>query len=156
MKTLWREGPAVGLDEKMAAELAGIGYVDHAERTEVTSPEAAAALLMPLLAGRDRERTVLLHLDTKHRLLRTEELAVGSVDHTFMTPREVYRAALLVGATALVIAHNHPSGDPEPSGDDRRVTRRLKSAGEIVGIDLLDHVVVGGARWLSMSRRGLV
>ncbi len=129
---------------------------DVAGRPEVTSPEAAGDLVLPVLAGADRERCVALLLDTKHRLLRTTTVSVGSVDHTFMSPRELYRDALLANASAVVVAHNHPSGDPEPSRDDELVTRRLVSAGEVVGVELLDHLVIGGGRWVSLARRGLV
>ena len=122
----------------------------------VTSPEAAAELLVPGLADADRERCVVALLDTKHRLLRTETVSVGSLAHTFMSPREVFRDALLCNAAALVLAHNHPSGDPEPSRDDEQVTRRLVRAGELVGVEVLDHLVVGGERWVSLARRGVV
>ncbi len=126
------------------------------ERTEVTSPEAAAAVLVPQLTGADRERCVVALLDTKHRLRRTATVSIGSLDHTFMSPREVFRDALLGNAAALVLAHNHPSGDPEPSRDDEQVTRRLVRAGEVVGVQVLDHLVVGGTRWVSLARRGVV
>lgn len=124
------------------------------ERIEITSPEAAAELLMPMLQDLDREHCLTLNLDTKHRLIATTTISIGSVDHTFMSPREVFRDALLHGATAVVIAHNHPSGDAEPSRDDELVTRRLGKAGDLVGIDVLDHVVVGHRRWVSLARRG--
>ena len=124
------------------------------DRREVTSPDAAAEILMPLLDGLDREQCLTMNLDTKHRLLATTTVSVGSVDHTFMSPREVFRDALLHGASALVIAHNHPSGDAEPSGDDQRITRRLARAGELVGVEVLDHIVIGHQRWVSLARRG--
>ena len=127
-----------------------------AEAVEVTSPEAAAEVLVPALAGADRERCVVALLDTKHRLLRTATVSIGSIDHTFMAPREVFRDALLANAAALVLAHNHPSGDPEPSRDDEQVTRRLVRAGELMGVQVLDHLVVGTARWVSLARRGVV
>jgi DNA repair protein RadC len=126
------------------------------ERPAVTSPETAAGLLAPQLAHRDRERCVGALLDTKHRVIEVTTISIGSVDHTFMAPREVFRDALLANASALVLAHNHPSGDPEPSRDDELLTRRLVRAGELVGVQLLDHLVVGGARWVSLARRGLV
>jgi DNA repair protein RadC len=129
---------------------------DVEDRPEITSPDAAADLALPLLAGADRERCVVLLLDTKHRLLDRATVSVGSVDHTFMAPRELYRDALLANATAVVVAHNHPSGDPEPSRDDELVTRRLVSAGEVVGVELLDHLVVAGDRWVSLARRGVL
>ncbi|MDP9022397.1 MAG: DNA repair protein RadC [Actinomycetota bacterium] len=129
---------------------------DIDERTQVTSPEDAARIVLGELAGRDREHCVATLLDTKHRILSVVTVSVGSVDHTFMRPREILRDALLANAAALVLAHNHPSGDPEPSRDDELVTRRIVRAGEVVGIDVLDHLVVGGARWVSLARRGLL
>jgi DNA repair protein RadC len=131
-------------------------HVGGVERPEVTSPEAAAELLVPPLRDRDRERCVVALLDTKHRLLDVATVSVGSVDHTFMAPREVFRDALLANASALVLSHNHPSGDPEPSRDDELVTRRLVRAGELVGVEVLDHLVVGGGRWVSLARRGVL
>lgn len=150
-------GHVIGRSEP-CARCAGGWYepAATAERPEVTSPEAAAELVLPLLAGADRERCVALLLDTKHRLLERTTVSVGSVDHTFMAPRELYRDALLTNAAAVVVAHNHPSGDPEPSRDDELVTRRLAAAGEVVGVELLDHLVVGGDAWVSLARRGAV
>lgn len=127
-----------------------------AGRPAITSPEAAAEVLVPLLCDRDREHCVIVLLDTKHRLVDTVTVSTGSVDHTFMAPREVFRDALLANASALVLAHNHPSGDPEPSRDDERITSRLTRAGELVGVDVLDHLIVGGRRWVSLARRGLL
>ena len=127
-----------------------------ADRVEVTSPERAAGVLVPHLAGDDRERCVAALLDTKHRLLEVVLVSVGSIDHTFMAPREVYRDALLANAAAVVLAHGHPSGDPTPSRDDELLTRRLSRAGELVGVELLDHLVVGGTAWVSLARRGLL
>jgi DNA repair protein RadC len=127
-----------------------------ADRPALTSPEAAAEVLVPQLAAADRERCLSAVLDTKHRLLAVVTVSVGSLDRTFMSPREVFRDALLHNAAALVLAHNHPSGDPEPSRDDEQVTRRLVRAGELVGVSVLDHLVVGGQRWVSLARRGLV
>lgn len=126
------------------------------ERTALTSPEAAAEVLVPALAGADRERCLSAVVDTKHRLLAVVTSSVGSLDRTFMAPREVFRDALLHNAAALVLAHNHPSGDPEPSRDDEQVTRRLARAGELVGVQVLDHLVVGGSRWVSLARRGVL
>ncbi len=126
-----------------------------AQRPAVTTPEAAFELLRAHFDGADREQCLALLLDTKHRLLDVALVSVGSVDHTFMSPREILRDALLANASALVVAHNHPSGDPEPSRDDEAVTRRLGRACEVVGVDLLDHLVVAGDRWTSLARRGL-
>jgi DNA repair protein RadC len=157
--TLWLDGPAVGtslLDTPApCAACDRVAYRPGTDdRPAVTSPEAAADVLVPHLAAADRERCVAALLDTKHRLLEVTVVSVGSLDHTFMAPREVYRDALLANASAVVLAHNHPSGDPTPSRDDEQLTRRLARAGELIGVDLLDHLVVGGARWVSLARRG--
>lgn len=126
------------------------------DRLEVTSPEAAAEILMPLMQGLDREHCVTLNLDTRHRLLAATTVSIGSIDHTFMSPREVFRDALLRDAAAIVIAHNHPSGDATPSRDDEAVTRRLGRAGDMIGVDVLDHLVIGHQRWTSLARRGVL
>src|SRR6056297_3095799 len=126
------------------------------DRRERTSPEAAAEVLVPRLEHADRERCLAALVDTKHRLLEVVTVSIGSLDHTFMGPREVFRDALLANAAAIVLAHNHPSGDPEPSRDDEAVTRRLVRAGELLGVEVLDHLVVGGRRWVSLARRGVV
>ena len=126
-----------------------------APRESLTAPELAADALRPLLAGHDREHCVLISLDSKHRLVAVDTVSIGTVDHTFMSPREIYRDALLRGASAILLGHNHPSGDPTPSDDDLRVTRRLARAGETIGVTLLDHVVIGaGGRYVSLAREG--
>lgn len=127
-----------------------------AGRPQVASPEEALAVVQPLLAGADRELCLLVTLDTKHRLLAVTTVSVGTADHTFMAPREVFRDALLAGATAIVVAHNHPSGDPAPSADDRQITRRLAQAGATLGVELLDHLVIGDPDWTSLARAGIV
>ena len=125
-------------------------------RAQVTSPEDAFALVAPLLTGRDREHCLVVNLDTKHRLLGVATVSIGTVDHTFMGPREIFREALLAGASAVFLAHNHPSGDATPSADDRQVTRRLATAGATLGVDVLDHIVVGDPEWVSLARLGVL
>lgn len=129
---------------------------DPAARAQLTTPDESAAVLAPLVAGRDREVCVLAALDTKHRVLSIATVSVGTADHTFMAPREIFRDALLAGASAIVVAHNHPSADATPSADDRQLTRRLAQAGATLGVDLLDHLVVGDPEWTSLARLGVV
>ena len=152
------DAPATGTLNPADLEHTGRWFApsDHQARTEVTSPDAAARVLMPHLAGLDREACVATFLDTKHRVLTTELISLGSIDHTFMSPRDIYRRALLANAAAIVVAHNHPSGDPEPSNNDETVTRRLQRAGNTIGIDLLDHLVIAANRWVSLARRGAI
>lgn len=159
----WRDGGGATGGRVAVAPRDGCAACDRvvyrpgtADRVAVTSPELAAQVLVPHLADGDRERCVAALLDTKHRLLEVVLVSVGSIDHTFMAPREVYRDALLANAAAVVLAHGHPSGDPAPSRDDELLTRRLARAGELVGVELLDHLVVGGAQWVSLARRGSV
>ena len=158
----WTAGPEAGelvpeaTPSCAACDRRMVPTVATADRPAVTSPESAAAVLVPAFDGADRERCVAALLDTKHRLLDVGVVSIGSIDHTFMSPREIFRDALLINAAALVLAHNHPSGDPEPSQDDERVTARLVRAGQLVGIEVLDHLVVGERRWVSLARRGRV
>ncbi len=145
---------------RLALSLAPPGWVltpePSATRPQLSTPEAAAQLLAPRLRGLDRELCLLAALDTKHRLLALETASVGTANHTFMAPRELFRSALLAGASAVVVAHNHPSGDATPSADDRQITRRLAQAGTTLGISLLDHLVVGDEDWTSLARLGVV
>lgn len=126
------------------------------DRVRLGDPDEVAAHLVPLIGGADREHCLAVLLDTKHRVLRTLTVSIGSIDHTFMTPHGIFRDALLGNAAAVILAHNHPSGDPEPSRDDERVTRRLVEAGRLVGVEVLDHLVVGGGGWVSLARRGVL
>ncbi len=126
------------------------------DRLDITSPDAAATVLTPLLQDLDREHCLTLNLDTRHRLIATSTVSIGSVDHTFMSPREVFRDALHHGASAIVLGHNHPSGDAAPSEADEAITRRLAAAGDLVGIEVLDHLVIGHDRWQSLARAGVL
>lgn len=119
-------------------------------------PDEVAGFIVPLIGSADREHCLAVHLDTKHRVLRAATVSIGSIDHTFMTPHGIFRDALIGNTAALILAHNHPSGDPEPSRDDERVTRRLVEAGRLLGVEVLDHLVIGGGDWVSLARRGLV
>lgn len=120
-------------------ELAERWYPD--DRPSVTSPRDALLLLDDLRLERT-ERVVLLLLDARHRLIRRETVAVGSINASRLLPRDVLAPALAVGAAAFVMAHNHPSGDPLPSRADRQVTDAIRSAGTLLGLALVDHIVV--------------
>jgi len=93
-------------------------------------------------------------LDTKHRLIRTSVLTVGTLDRSVVHPREVFREASSARAAGIVLFHNHPSGDPTPSADDVSLTRRLVAAGELMGIEVLDHVILTSTRYLSLREVG--
>ncbi len=102
----------------------------------------------------DREHFLMLPLDGKNRVLGFEVVSVGTLTASLVHPREVFKAAILANAAAIVVAHNHPSGDPTPSAEDRAITQRLKQAGELLGIRLLDHVVLGADRYYSFVDAG--
>jgi DNA repair protein RadC len=127
---------------------------DPAERPQFSTPREVAEFLLPSYGCYPVERVGVLLLDTKHRLIRTRILSVGSLDASLVHPREVFREAVLAGAAAVVLFHNHPSGDPTPSRDDLALTRRLVTAGDIVGIDLIDHIVLADTRFASMKELG--
>jgi DNA repair protein RadC len=108
----------------------------------------------PLLRDLPQEEFHALLLNAQHRLLRTVLVTRGILDASLIHPREVFRAAVVEGAAALILVHNHPSGDPTPSGEDRAVTRQLARAGRTLGIHVLDHVVVGDGRYHALSQEG--
>ncbi len=106
--------------------------------------------------GRDREEFLAVLLDGKGRILGFNVVSVGSLTASLVHPREVFKAAILSNAASIVLVHNHPSGDPTPSGEDRSLTRRLKQAGELVGIRIIDHVVIGDGRFVSFVETGIL
>ena len=123
-------------------------------RVQLRSPRDAAAYLLPAFGARPVEHFGVVLLDSKHRVLRSTIVASGTLNTTIVQPRDVFREALLGGAAAVVAFHNHPSGDPTPSADDIDLTRRLSAAGELMGIELVDHVVLGDARYCSLKEIG--
>lgn len=115
-------------------------------------PDAAAAALFRYIGHRDREHFAVLHLDTRHRIRGVEIVAIGSLNQAVVHPREVFKAAILSNAAALICGHNHPSGDPTPSEDDLELHRHLKDAGKLLGIEVVDHIVFGDTTYWSMER----
>jgi DNA repair protein RadC len=126
------------------------------ERIQITSPRVLAEMLLPQYGSRSVEQFGVVLLDTKHRVLRTTVVTVGTVDASIVHPREIFREAASAGAAAIVLFHNHPSGDPEPSQDDVVLTRRIAAAGILMGIDVVDHVILADARYCSMREKGLL
>jgi DNA repair protein RadC len=118
------------------------------------SPEESARYLLPRYASRPVETFGLLALDVRRRLKHEAVVSVGCLTSSLVHPREVFREAVTARAAALVLFHNHPSGDPEPSGEDLALTRRLVSAGTLLGIEVLDHLVLGAGRYVSLKERG--
>jgi DNA repair protein RadC len=120
----------------------------------VRSPEDAHAHLAPALSGLADEELHALYLDRRRRPLARRMLTRGSDGFTVVDPRQVYRSAIGLGACAVILAHNHPSGDPTPSAQDRDVTRRVAAAGRVLGVALLDHLVIGDPGFRSLAQEG--
>ena len=123
-------------------------------RLQIRSPRDAAAFLLPAFGSRVVEQFGLVLLDTRHRIIRTSVLAVGTANATVVEPRDVFREAALGRATAVVVFHNHPSGDPTPSSADVELTRRLAAAGVLMGIDVVDHIILGESGYCSFKEMG--
>lgn len=121
----------------------------------VESPGALVAALGNL-ALMDREHLVAVHLDVGNALLGMETVSVGTLTASLVHPREIFKAAILVNAAGLILVHNHPSGIPEPSREDRETTCRIHKAGQLIGIPLLDHIIIAGRGHFSFREKGLL
>lgn len=120
----------------------------------IQTSTAAAAVLRPCFEGLDREQFLVCGLDAKHGVIGINIVSVGSLTLSIVHPREVFKALILMNAAAWLCAHNHPSGDLTPSLEDRALTTRLKEAGELLGITLLDHLILAGERHYSFADHG--
>jgi DNA repair protein RadC len=124
-------------------------------RPQIAQARDAALVIVAMLTGSVVERFGLLSLDTKHRVIGWDVVSVGSTDAAVVQPRDVFRTACLQNATSIIVAHNHPSGDPTPSPDDTVLTTRLRQAGALIGITVLDHIIVGDeGRYFSFNEQG--
>ena len=132
------------------------GYQESGKKETARTPEDVVALVRGRLKGKKKEHFLALLLDTRSQLIRVAEVSVGSLDSSIVHPREVFKEAVSASAASVIFAHNHPSGDPEASEDDVNLTRRLAQAGEIMGIDVLDHIIIGDRKYLSLKREGLL
>ena len=138
-----------------ALELAArIGSEAGAKAPAFRTPAESAAYLIPRYASRPVETFGLLALDVRRRLKHEAVVSVGCLTASLVHPREVFQEAVVARAAALVLFHNHPSGDPEPSAEDVALTRRLAQAGALMGIEVLDHLVLGAGRFVSLKERG--
>jgi DNA repair protein RadC len=125
-----------------------------AERPHLATPQETAGFLLPRFGAFPIERLGVLLVDARHRLLRTRLLSSGSLDATVAHPRDVFREAMLAAAAGVIVFHNHPSGDARPSPDDYLLTRRLAAAGELMGIDLVDHLILADNTYFSFREKG--
>jgi DNA repair protein RadC len=149
-------GPVKAVAIKAAIELGKrVAAFSPEMRPAVRSPEDVAQLVMADLQHAAREHFKALLLDSKNQILRVVTVSVGSLNESIVHPRELYREAIRHSAAAVIAVHNHPSGDPTPSDEDIQVSVRLRDAGRLIGIDLLDHLIIGDGRWVSLKERGL-
>ena len=149
-------GPAKAAKLRSAFELAGrIAALAPDQRPKIATPDDVINLIGVEMAALGQEQLRIVLLDTKHQVLAIRTVYQGSVNGAPVRPAEIFREAIRHNAVAMVIVHNHPSGDPTPSGADVAVTRELVSAGELLGIDVLDHLVIGQGRHASLRRLGL-
>jgi len=125
-----------------------------ADRIQLGTPRDVASHLLPEFGARPVEQFGIVLLDAKHRLLKTLVLTVGTLDRSVVHPREVFREAAAARAAGIVLFHNHPSSDPTPSADDIVLTRRMVEAGELMGIDVLDHLILTSTRYCSLRETG--
>jgi DNA repair protein RadC len=152
-----------GIGAAKAAQIAAVfelarkleGFTDEPKR-KIRSPADVYSLLYPKMREHKRERLVALLLDTKNHVLREEVISIGSLNANIVHPREVFKAALMESCASVILSHNHPSGDPTPSKEDIAVTEKLVEGGKLLGIDVLDHVVIGDGRYVSLKDEGYV
>jgi DNA repair protein RadC len=144
----------VGLRELRVSYVVRADPTDSAESTVLTTPREAAALYTTLLGSEAVEVFGLVCLTIKHRVLCYHELARGTLDTVAVHPRDVFRVALLAHAACVAVGHNHPSGDPAPSPNDVDLTGRLVAAGSLIGVEVLDHIIIGDERYYSFKESG--
>jgi DNA repair protein RadC len=139
-----------------AAEL-GKRLVSEAppKRPIISGPQDVYELLKGRLAHLDRERFVVLLLNTKNAVIESHTVSIGTLSSALVHPREIFKPAIQASAASIILAHNHPSSHLEPSREDREVTKRVVEAGETIGIEVLDHLIIGDG-FLSLKERGLL
>lgn len=148
-------GPAKALQIAAGLELGKrIATSILPNRPTIRSPQDVASLMMEDLRYHTQEHFVCLYLNTKNQVIGKETVFIGSLNSSIVHPREVYKEAIRRSSASLICLHNHPSGDPTPSREDIEVTRRLLDAGKIIGIDLLDHLIIGDGRFYSLKEKG--
>lgn len=150
-------GQAKACKVKAALELAKrLSQFTSPELPQIKSPSDAAGLVMESLRCLDREHFWSLLLNTKNRVLSIQKVAVGTLNRSNVHPRELFRGAIKKSAAAMILVHNHPSGDTTPSKDDLDVTKRLCEVGRIIGIEILDHIIIGDNEYTSIKSEGLM
>lgn len=150
-------GLAKASQVKAALELARrLMQFSELPRPVIKSPEDAAGLVMEEMRHLDREHFRALLLNTKNQVIGTDRVSVGTLNSSAVHPRELFRNAIKRSAASVILVHNHPSGDPTPSREDLDITARISEAGRIIGIEVLDHIIIGDNRFTSLKAKGLI
>lgn len=130
-------------------------FIDNPKR-KIGSPKDVYTLMYPKLREKKKEEFWCLYLDTKNQILKEEQISIGSLNASIVHPREVFKTAISMSTNSVIVCHNHPSGDPKPSREDILTTEKLVEGGKLLGIDVLDHVVVGDGQYTSFKDEGLI
>ena len=151
-------GPAKAAQIKAAFELSRRleGPPQSERKIAIKTPEDVLSQIRSQLKGKTKEHFLALLLNTRNQLIRVAPISIGSLDTSIAHPREAFKEAIAASAASIIFAHNHPSGDPQPSEEDIKLTKRLVEAGEIIGIEVLDHIIVCDKEYLSLKAKGLL
>ncbi|AKB28540.1 DNA repair protein RadC [Methanosarcina siciliae T4/M] len=152
-----------GVGKAKAAQIAAVFelarrleiFVEEPKR-KICSPKDVYSLMYPRMREQKKEKFITLYLDTKNQILKEEVVSIGSLNASIVHPREVFKSALLESSASVIMVHNHPSGDPSPSREDIMVTEKLVEGGKLLGIDILDHIIIGDGRYVSLKDEGFV
>lgn len=152
-----------GVGKAKAAQIAAVfelarrleTFVDEPKR-KVCSPKDVYLLMYPKMREQKKEKFITLCLDTKNQILKEEVVSIGSLNASIVHPREVFKSALMESSASVIMVHNHPSGDPSPSREDIMVTEKMVEGGKLLGIDVLDHIIIGEGRYVSLKDEGFV
>ena len=155
LKNIRGIGPAKAAQIKAAIEIGRrLVSTDQRERPAIKSPQDVANLLLEEMRYLDREHFNAVLLDTKNRVIAVDNISIGGLNASLVHPRELFKRAVIKSAAGIILVHNHPSGNPKPSSEDKQVTYRMVKAGEIMGIDVLDHIIIGDGVYESLKEMG--
>ena len=157
LKAIKGIGTAKAIQLMAAIELGRrVSNLEFTDRYCIRSPEDAAKYMMNEMKFLSQEHFICLYLNTKNQVMHKQVVFIGSLNASIVHPREVFKEAFRRSAASIICLHNHPSGDPSPSREDIEVTKRLVECGKIIGIDLLDHIIMGENKFISLKEKGYV
>jgi len=130
--------------------------IESEVRPKITSPVDVANLIMQEMRFLDKEYFRIILLNTRSEILKMVNISVGSLDSSIVHPREVFKAALKSSAKAVILVHNHPSGNPQPSSEDIKITKRLIKVGELLGVQIIDHIIIGDKNYISLKEKKII